>query len=298
MRESFVVSIPQGYIPLRLATRWLVQIIRKILESKYQGSITGEQPMKKSYFPALIFLLVFLCANGESSVSSLYTFKNTMHQLYRYYSHIQRSYALKNYEITDMHLERLETAVKKLQGLIPEFNMDGSRVDKRLFMRRLDELHGKILDLRAAVEKREIKGVKDLSNEVFEMCTRCHEEVKLKFLRLPYPRAFFKEYMHRISENFYLAKNSMEKGKGDKATEIPFKLIHYYLTLLESTFPGSKLSDIISDRPTFDLRVKDLKGLSDEFLENVKEKKDADMELFRKNMNQLCVICHEPERTQ
>ena len=79
-------------------------------------------------------------------------------------------------------------------------------------------------------------------------------------------------------------------------TELQFKLIGYYLGLLQDVFPEQGPSGIILDREGFNSRLKEIQAVTKEMQMAVREKGAADISDFKKKINGLCVACHEPER--
>ncbi len=170
--------------------------------------------------------------------------------------------------------------------------------DKSLFIRRLDEFQEKVSRLRTAAQKQQLSDMKRLPRKIFDMCVKCHEEARLKYLfRLPPgTRTLFHDYMHRISENFDLLRIHAEEEVKTGETEVFLRLISYYLELLESTFPDAGPSGVIMNRDDAVNRIRSLKRFTKIMRNDVEKKKPVDIENFRNSLNGFCVACHEPER--
>lgn len=74
------------------------------------------------------------------------------------------------------------------------------------------------------------------------------------------------------------------------------KLISYYLDLLKDILPEAGPSGVVMDKKDFYSRLKGIRDINEEMLKKAGDKKPVDVELFRKSLNDFCVICHEPER--
>lgn len=243
-----------------------------------------------------IGLAAWTASGGEDTP---FAFKNRMHQLFYSYSHARISLDMKRVDIADILLKRAESAIAGLPEFLPRYKMDGTEFDRKLFLKRLDELREKITSLRAAAQTAGAGEWKPISGEIFRMCVACHEEAKMDYLfRFPRgTRVLFRDYMHRIDENFDLLEFYLEEGEaGAEDAGDHLKLIGYYLELLESTFPDAGPSGVIPDRDAAVARIKRLEALSGGMLDDVTKKKPVAVEDFRTTLNGFCVACHEPER--
>lgn len=238
-------------------------------------------------------------AAQKQEISSEF-FKYYMHQLYDNYKQAQLSFSLKKYDIADIYLKHILENINEVGKNIPDKNKDGSPLDKEKFRHRLKDLTGHVADMKSAAEKGGVDAEKSkhLSQTIFNTCMGCHEEVKLKSLNIPSRTTLFGEYMHKVREHMDLAKIYMEEKGSKESVEENLKLINYYFDLLENTFPETGPSGVIMDKGNFDKRLKEVRGINEGMLKNVKEGKPADMETFRDSLNGFCVACHEPERVK
>lgn len=243
---------------------------------------------------SLAFLAWPASGNGETP----FAFKNHMHHILHSYNHARISLNLERYDIVDIHLRQVERSIQRLPEFMPEYNMDGTKFDKGLFIRRLDEFQEKVSRLRTAAQKQQLSDMNRLPRKIFDMCVKCHEEARLKYLfRLPPgTRTLFHDYMHRISENFDLLRIHTEEEVKTGETEVFLRLISYYLELLESTFPDAGPSGVIMNRDDAVNRIRSLKRFTKIMRNDVEKKKPVDIENFRNSLNGFCVACHEPER--
>lgn len=253
--------------------------------------------MRKRY--VFLFLTVFalLWAPARAVETSSESFKYYMHQIYDNYSSARVSITLKRSDIADIHLKHMQEAIVMAQRDIPEKKKDGSPLDRKAFIERINRMQSMVTDLRAAVKYYEPTMTKTLPEEIFKVCVACHTEAKLEYLfRLPKRTTLFGEYMHRVSDSLDLARIYQEEGARSKEVGEQLKLIGYYLDLLEEAFPESGPSGVIMDRNDFNRRIKEIREESAAAASAVKEKKAADLESLRMGLNGLCVACHEPER--
>jgi cytochrome c553 len=247
-------------------------------------------------FPLVLFPLFNI---AEAQVKVSYSeYKYYMHKVLDGYTHARISYNLKNYEVADIYLKHVLGYLKEVSNYIPEQTSEGVKLDKGLLIKRLNELKQKISDLRTSVQKKELKEIKQYSQEIFDMCVECHKDAKRKkylFSQVIHEENLFEEYMHKISEHFDTARIYAEHKEFGE-TEDYFKLINFYVQLLEDVIPNKGPSGIILDRDGFILRLRDLKKMNENFQKDIKEKKKVDLAAFKKSLNDLCVACHEPER--
>jgi cytochrome c553 len=191
----------------------------------------------------------------------------------------------------------MEESIALAQKYIPEINKDGSKLDKKLFIDRITQLQSMAADLRGAVKYKASELSKSFSQEVFNMCVTCHKEVKLEHLfRLPHRTTLFGEYMHKVSDHLDQARIYRErKDLGDRV-EKQLKLITYYIDLIKTTFPDAGPSGVIGvimDREKFIRQIEEVDG---KIQKEIINKKKANLKNIRKELNTLCVACHEPER--
>ena len=231
--------------------------------------------------------------------STPFAFKKSMHNIFHSYSHTWISIDIKRYGITDIHLKNILASTDELQDFMPEYNMDGTVFDRPRFLERLGVFREKIGTLKAALKTAHPDEIRRFPGEIFRMCVTCHEEAKLTYIfHLPPGwRALFQDYMHRTTENFDLLRLYVEEGEPwqDEARD-HLKLIGYYLELLEPTFPDAGPSGIILDRASTTKRLRTLRELSSEMLDDLEKNRPIETMDFRATLNGFCVICHEPER--
>lgn len=247
----------------------------------------------------LFFAIFTICSNSAMAAeeTSSYLFKQHMHHLFDSYSNAWISVSLKKYDVAEIYLKHLLESVDEVRSYIPEKNADGTKLDREHFSQRLNQLNNSVLELKSAIGKGEERDTILLSQNIFNVCVGCHSEVKLKYLfKLPPRRTLFAEYMHKLSEHIDLARIYIEAGERPQKVEENQKLINYYLSLLEESFPEKGPSGVILDKGDFDSRLKEIKGISEKMIKSGKEKKMASIEAFKKSLNGFCVMCHEPER--
>lgn len=248
---------------------------------------------------AIVFLLAFSFFSWlsitEAEEPSSDRFRHYMHTIFDSFVHSRTSFTLKEYDISDIHLRNMQEAVLEAKKYIPERNKDGTSLNRKLFEERINELQNTLLYLRTSVTSRDTDITKKLGEEVLDICSSCHKEVKNEYLfRLP-QETIFGEYMHKISEHMDLAKIYIgENVRGE--TEVQIKLIDYYLGLLGGVLPERGPSGIIMDREGFNSRLKEAQTITKDLQKTLREKGVVDLEDYRKKLNTLCVACHEPER--
>ena len=254
----------------------------------------GDAFMKKLLILAFITAYTFFAATVWAGETSSLEFKYYMHKIFDSFNHAKISKSLKNYDIADIHLRDLEESIALAQKYIPEINKDGSKLDKKLFIDRITQLQSMAADLRGAVKYRASELSKSFSQEVFNMCVTCHKGVKLEYLfRMPRRTTLFGEYMHKVSDHLDQARLYRErKDLGDRF-EKQLKLINYYIGLIKTTFPDAGPSGVIIDRGKFIRQIEEVEGKMQKEINN---KKKANLENVRKELNTLCVACHGPER--
>jgi cytochrome c556 len=266
----------------------MINFIRKLTEDK----------MKNILIALIASVLTLFGITSISAETSSFKFKQIMHHVLDDYTHARISYSLKKYDISDIFLKHVLGNLKDAPPFLPDYSMEGKKLDKESINKRLAELTQKMSALRNTVQKRELKEINKQSDEIFQMCVGCHEERRKKYLFIEPTEGketVFQEYMHRISEEFKTASIYAE-SKEFNETEEYLKLINFYLGLLEGIFPERGPSGIILDRDGYVRRMKDFEKLNEDAQKNIHEKKAFDTESFKKSLNELCVACHEPER--
>jgi cytochrome c553 len=253
--------------------------------------------MKKLLILTSIIICAFCAATLSAEETSSLEFKYYMHKIFDSYNHAEISHSLGKYDIADIHLRNMEESIAQAQKHIPGKNKDGSKLDKKLFLLRITKLQSMAADLRGAVKYKAADLSKSFSRETFNMCVTCHEEVKLEYLfRLPQRTTLFGAYMHKVSDHLDQARIYRDReGLGDRFKK-QLKLITYYLDLIKTTSPDQGPSGVIMDRDIFTRRVEELAGKLQKDINDINGKKKIDLEGIRKDLNGLCVACHERER--
>lgn len=253
--------------------------------------------MKKRKIMLFLSVFTLLAPHALARDTSSESFKFYMHRIYDNYSNARISITLKRRDITDIHLQHMQEAIHMVQSHIPEVKKDGSPLDRKVFVERINRMQSMVTDLRAAVKYEEPVMTRALPEEIFKMCVTCHTDARMDYLfRLPGRTSLFGEYMHRVSDSLDLARIYMEEGghAGEAADEL--KLVDYYIGLLEEAFPDAGPSGVVMDRGEFNSRVKAIRDKGNAAISELKVKKRADLEALRTGLNGLCVACHEPER--
>jgi len=242
------------------------------------------------------FSFLFLLSLTEAREPSANRFRYYMHEIFDGYVHSKNSFALKEYDVSDIHLKNMQEALIEAKKYMPQQNKDGTPIDRKVFLERVDQLQNTLLYLRTAVRGGDVEVSKRLGEEVFDMCVACHSEVKVPYLfRFPQRTTIFGEYMHKISDHADLARIYMEESVPGE-TELQFKLIGYYLGLLQDVFPEQGPSGVIMDREGFNNRLKETQAITKDLQKALREKGAVDIADYKKKINGLCVACHEPER--
>jgi hypothetical protein len=138
--------------------------------------------------------------------------------------------------------------------------------------------------------------MEQLRSDIFIVCADCHKQSKLPYLfRFPEHKTVFEEYMHGIWDNFKMAQVYLEKGEALKAEE-SLKIVNQYLSLLKDTYPEKGPSGVVMERSRLDKEIKTAQGFNELIQIDLHEKQSGDFALLKKQLNDICVACHEPER--
>lgn len=250
-----------------------------------------------------LFLSVFTLiasrafAAGPSKETSSEAFKFYMHRIFDSYSNARVSITLNKRDISDIHLKHMQEAILMVQDHIPAVKKDGTPMDRKAFIERINRMQSMVTDLRAAVKYEEPVMTKALPEEIFNMCVTCHTDAKMEYLfRLPRRTTLFGEYMHRVSDSLDLARIYQEEDGRHGEIEEQIKLMNYYIDLLKDTFPEEGPSGVIMDKDDFNRRVMEIRETGRAAEAGLKGNKRVDLESVRESLNGLCVACHEPER--
>jgi cytochrome c556 len=249
--------------------------------------------MKKLIILTYIAISALCAATLPAAETSPLEFKYYMHKIFDSYNHAEISHSLGKDDITDIHLRNMEESITLAQRYIPVQDKDGGKLDKELFLGRITKLQSMAADLRGAVKYKSAELSQTFSQEVFNMCTTCHKSVKLKrLLLLPKRTTLFGEYMHNVSVHLDQARMYEGKDRLDKRFKKQLKLITYYLDLIKTSAPDQGPSGVIVDRDRFTRQVEEL---VESLQKDINGKKKIDLEGIRKDLNGLCVSCHEAE---
>lgn len=246
-----------------------------------------------------VFILLAARASGGDAPpnTSSDAFKFYMHRIYDNYSNARVSITLNKRDIADIHLKHMQEAILMVQDHIPAVKKDGTPLDRKAFIERINRMQSMVTDLKAAVRYEERVMTKSLPEEIFNMCVTCHTDVKMEYLfRLPRRTTLFGEYMHRVSDSLDLARIYQEERGRAGEVEDQLKLMNYYMDLLKESFPEEGPSGVIMDKDDFNRRIMEIRETGRAAVAELKGKKKVDLEAVRKDLNGLCVACHEPER--
>ena len=243
---------------------------------------------------AFIFVALFSTHAKVTSAPSI--FQQYMTEIFQNYRNINLSVQEKKYDVTDIHLARMEEYIRKVPAFIPETQKNGKRLDKEKFIKRLDSLEVVVAEMRTALASYDFKAADRMPMEIFNICVFCHEDMKLKQLfHTPKHATLFGEYMHEISKKFETAELFLEHDEPNVANDY-LKITNFYLDLLEDVLPAKGLSGIIMDRDSFIKRIDEDKYSNISFQIDIKGNRPVDIKTLKNKFNTLCVACHEPER--
>ncbi len=252
---------------------------------------------------AIVMIIMVACSviisqakNGQAQAEQ--PFKNLMHQIFHGYNHAQISLGMKKFAVTDIHLRRITAAMEEVPEFMPKYNTDGTPFDRDRFTSNLDGFLNKVKEFRTALKSRNIETVQRFPGDVFSMCIKCHQAAKLEYLfkTPPGARSLFKEYMHKVRENFHDLE-ILEDSNGvlhDKVDSLI--LIDYYLELLQPTLPTRGPSGVVANRSGAMGHIQGLRAQSHAMRQGLISGQPINIERFRNSLNGFCVTCHEPER--
>jgi hypothetical protein len=242
--------------------------------------------------------LIALPAYSSAEKGSPAEFRNYMHQIYKSYRNALLSATTYSYDTTEIHLKHLQEYIREVPRHIPEDTEKGVKLNKASFLKRLDDFDKKIANLRKTIHKVDVSAVGQLRNDIFSICVDCHKESKLPYLfRFTEHKTVFEEYMHGTWDNFRMAGVYLKNGQAGKAEE-SLKIVSHYLTLLQDTYPETGPSGVVMDRKWLNESIKTTKRVCEIVETDLREKKSADLTPLKKELNVICVACHEPERIE
>lgn len=254
--------------------------------------------MKKRILLFIALSLLFVPQTFAAESSSYYLFKYHMHKLFDDYNRAQINLTLKKYDVAGIYLKHLLENIDNVKNYYPEKDKEKVRINRERFNQTLNELARVVSEMKGSIDKGAFNEAKKLSQDTLNICIGCHhEESKLKYLFTIPKRStpLFGEYMHKLREYTDLARIYMDEKEKEKAEE-NLKLISYYIDRLEETFPDAGPSGVIVNKEDFKNRLKEAKKVNEDMLNNVIEKKTANVELFCQYLNGFCVACHAPGR--
>lgn len=248
----------------------------------------------------LVFLLVsslFMAIPAYSSeTASPAQFRSYMHEIYKSYRNALFSANTLDYDAAKIHLKHLQDYIREVPRHVPDAVENGAKLDKPAFLKRLGEFDKKISILRKTVNRVDVSAMEQLRSDIFTICVDCHKASKLPYLfRFTAHKTVFEEYMHGIWENFRMAQAYLEKGEASKAEE-SLKIVNQYLSLLKDAYPEKGPSGVVMDRSRLDKEIKTAQGFNELVQVDLHEKQSGDFALLKKQLNDICVACHEPER--
>ena len=245
----------------------------------------------------LIFLSTITLASDTDEGPWVDYYGHYMHEIFETFTNARLSATLKQYDIADIHLKQMQENIKQAEHYIPPMTKGSTKIDKELTVKRLEHLNNQVSDLRTAIKERESEFAKNLSGEIFNMCTSCHTQERLNYLfKVTGRRTIFGTYMHEISEHFDLARMNMTEKKDTGKVNDELDMINFYLGLLADTAPDYGPSGVIMDRDTFIRRLKEAQEATNVVQKNLRGKKSIDFGKYKKDINGFCVLCHEPDR--
>jgi cytochrome c553 len=260
-----------------------------------QTLLKTEVIMRKLAFLILSSLFIAIPAYSSETGSPV-VFRSYMHEIYKSYKNALLSAQTLNYEMTDIHLKHLQDYIRAVSRYVPDTVENGAKLDKAAFLQRLEGFNKKISNLKKTVKKVDVAAIEQLRSDVFSVCADCHKTSKLPYLfRFPEYKTVFEEYMHGIRDNFKMARNYLEKGEALKAEE-SLKIVNHYLSLLKDVYPEKGPSGVVMDRSWLDKEIKTAQGFNELVQMDLHEKHTGDFVLLKKQLNDICVACHEPER--
>lgn len=251
--------------------------------------------MRKLVFLLVSALLIAVPAHS-SETGSPAMFRSYMHEIYKSYRNALLSAQTSSYDTAEIHLKHLQDYLRQVPRHVPDETETGAKLDKAAFLKRLGAFEKNVASLRKTVNRVDVSAIDRLRGDIFTICVDCHKESKLPYLfRFPEHKTVFEEYMHGIGENYRMAVVYLEKGEAVKSEE-SLKIVNHYLALLKDIYPEKGPSGVVMDRGRLNREIQTTQAFSDLIQIDLKEKQSGDFTPLKKQLNDICVACHEPER--
>ncbi|MDH5639588.1 MAG: hypothetical protein OEZ04_13965 [Nitrospinota bacterium] len=234
-------------------------------------------------------------ASYASEPVASFKFRTGMHELFKNYRNIYIATNEGNHEAAAAHVRLSREYIKQLGEHLPEKDADKEKIDKSLFMMRLDSLGRQYEKLAEALKEGAQEEIKELPKTIFTICSGCHTEAKLKYMfRLPQGQKLIGQYMHSVRENYDMASIYLESGDRERGSEHIF-IANEYLSVLRKVFPSEGPSGVIMSRAGMEERIKEIERLNAALQREMKDGKDVDFGPAKKSLRMICVSCHEPD---
>lgn len=251
----------------------------------------------------VIFLLIILSASlyslvpiSASTDASSNIFRHYMREIMKNYRNVYLSVKEKRYDLTELHLNRIEEYIERVPTVMPASKSDGSKLDRAKFEGGLEKLSKTIEKFRIAYRKEDLESIDDIPREMFNICVECHKDSRLeKMFTVGMRSTIFSEYMHEIKEHYDVALIYAESGDMVFATE-PLKIIDEYLSRLKDIFPDEGKTGVVMDRGRIEREIDIARGYNKSVQVNLREGRPIDFSLLKKSINGICIACHEPEK--
>jgi hypothetical protein len=264
--------------------------------ARFKASVPHKEVVMRKLVFLLVFALFMPVPAYSSEPASPALFRSYMHEIYKSYRNALLSVKALNYDTANIHLKHLQDYIREVPRHAPDVTESGAKLDKAAFLKRLGVFEKKVSSLRKTVNRVDVSAMEQLQGDVFPICADCHKEAKLPFLfRFPEHKTVFEEYMHGIRENFRMASVYLEKGEASRA-EDSLKIVNQYLSLLKDAYPDKGPSGVVMDRARLNEEIKKTQGFIELIQIDLHEKRSGDFTFLKKQLNGICVACHEPER--
>lgn len=246
------------------------------------------------FFP--ILLISFTPVQAQEWSASRW--QHYMHEIFHSYRNAHMAIVEGRYDIAAIHLRHLSEYVDAASTNIPETKRDGGELDHATFAANLARLDATVDALRSALKTEDAREIVMLSNSVMGVCADCHQKARLGFLfRIPARRSIFADYMHQISDNYFMAEMMMGDGTELEAAD-NITISGHLLSILKDVIPDKGPSGVILDKEGFRKRITEVERLNEIAQGNIRAHKKVDFEELKKELNTVCVACHEPERVK
>jgi hypothetical protein len=219
-----------------------------------------------------------------------------MREIMENYRNVYLSVKEKRYDLTELHLNRIEEYIGRVPAVMPVTKKDGSKLDSAKFQGRLDNLSKTIEKFRTAYRKEDLESINDIPREMFNICMECHKDSRVKkMITIEMRTTLFSEYMHEIREHYDIAFIYAESGEAKMVTE-PLKIINEYLGRLKNVFPDEGKTGVVMDRGRIVREIDTVIDYNKSVQMSLREGRSADFSLLKRSINGICISCHEPEK--